>query len=230
MFQGDEVLRFQDIRHVKLVRLVPYATAAFTPHVIFLVPISFRDWVDQGVTVRPEGLCQWKIPMTPSGTEPATFQLVEKCLNQLRYPHLMLPVLIQKYVFVSYFCLLSTHKCILFHIESHTQPYNKKFSYATCFGLMWSIIRPLFLKKPFSRNLKLQMPISIYLSFRSCDSCRRLPEPKHHSFLFNHWSVSKCLFSMAACTPSIHVFLGRPLFLLSSGIHSIINFNNLRSL
>jgi len=27
----------------------------------------------------------------------------------------------------------------------------------------------------------------IYLSFRSCDSCRRLPEPKHHSFLFNHW-------------------------------------------
>jgi hypothetical protein len=25
-----------------------------------------------------------------------------------------------------------------------------------------------------------------YLSFRSCDSCRRLPEPKHHSFLFNH--------------------------------------------
>ena len=29
---------------------------------------------------------------------------------------------------------------------------------------------------------------------------------------------------MAACTPSIHVFLGRPLFLLSSGTHSIINF------
>ena len=30
---------------------------------------------------------------------------------------------------------------------------------------------------------------------------------------------------MAACTPSIHVFLGRPLFLLSSGTHSIINLN-----
>ena len=71
--------------------------------------------------------------------------------------------------------------------------------------------------------------MSIYLSFRSCDGCRRLPEPKHHSFLFNHWTVSKCLFSMAACTPSIHVFLGRPLFLLSSGIHSIINFGSLSS-
>ena len=34
---------------------------------------------------------------------------------------------------------------------------------------------------------------------------------------------------MAACTPSIHVFLGRPLFLLSSGIHSIINFGILSS-
>jgi hypothetical protein len=29
---------------------------------------------------------------------------------------------------------------------------------------------------------------------------------------------------MAACTPSIHVFLGRPLFLLSAGIHSTISF------
>jgi len=34
---------------------------------------------------------------------------------------------------------------------------------------------------------------------------------------------------MAACTPSIHVFLGRPLFLLSNGIHSIINFGILSS-
>jgi hypothetical protein len=35
---------------------------------------------------------------------------------------------------------------------------------------------------------------------------------------------------MAAFTsiPSIHVFLGRPLFRLSSGIHSIINFGTLR--
>ena len=69
----------------------------------------------------------------------------------------------------------------------------------------------------------------IYLSFRSCDSCRRLPEPKHHSFLFNYWSASKCLVFMAARTPSIHVFLGRPLFLLSPGIHSIINFGSLSS-
>ena len=34
---------------------------------------------------------------------------------------------------------------------------------------------------------------------------------------------------MAAHTPSIHVFLGHPLFLLSSGIYSIINFGSLSS-
>jgi hypothetical protein len=31
-----------------------------------------------------------------------------------------------------------------------------------------------------------QLQLNIYLSFRSCDSSRRLPEPKHHSFLLNH--------------------------------------------
>ena len=35
--------------------------------------------------MRPEGLCQWQIPMTPSEIEPATSQLVAQCLNQLRH-------------------------------------------------------------------------------------------------------------------------------------------------
>ena len=61
----------------------------------------------------------------------------------------------------------------------------------------------------------------IYLVF--FNSCRRLPETKRHSSLFLHLSGSKFLVVMATCTPSIHVFLGRPLSLLSRGIHSIIN-------
>ena len=49
------------------------------------LPISVTGWVDPEATVRSERLSQWRIPMTPSGIEPAISRLVGQSPNQMRH-------------------------------------------------------------------------------------------------------------------------------------------------
>jgi hypothetical protein len=72
---------FETIGTGRLYGCQPYAPTVFTHQEIFLVLIYVRGWA----ILRSKGLCQWKIPITPSGIEPGTFWLLQQCLNQMRH-------------------------------------------------------------------------------------------------------------------------------------------------
>jgi hypothetical protein len=65
-------------RHIKATRLLSRINGRLYPQEKLLALISVRGGVDQTTIALPEGISQ-------SGIGPATYGLVPRCLNQLRY-------------------------------------------------------------------------------------------------------------------------------------------------
>jgi len=89
--QEIDTSRFLDNRHVKVVRL----SVARNGHLCHSLPISLRGWTDPRAIVRPQEICQWKIPLTPWLIERATFRLSVRGFNYWR--HRMLHVYMLAY-------------------------------------------------------------------------------------------------------------------------------------
>ena len=71
---------------MKVVRLSALRTGRLLPlGKYFCYSFLLEAETNPRAIVQLEGLCQLKIPMTPSRIEPGTFWLLAQCLDQLRH-------------------------------------------------------------------------------------------------------------------------------------------------
>jgi hypothetical protein len=82
----------------------------------WMVLMYVWGWVDSRAIARPEGLCHWKIPMTPAGNKPATFWLIAQGLHQLVQRK-------KTYLLIQFCSLISLHTTLYLHYVTGSFPF-----------------------------------------------------------------------------------------------------------
>jgi hypothetical protein len=106
--EGSRSLRLPDFKTIGTWRLSALRIGRLYSQEIFLVHISVRGWVDPSSIVRPEKLCQWKIPKTPSGIDLLICSAVPQPLRHCVPPYTIM------------YIIILTHRAIIIKHSDHS--------------------------------------------------------------------------------------------------------------